>query len=263
MKLDELFPYDQVMTETGGVGRVVPGVNTTADVGPNEIQKQAKKWGFKVSKDGLPPKAKPNGKLDELAPYKSNNVYQNAKKTFNKPKGIFARKKSFASFAKVLKDNGFKLLGKGSFAVTFEKPGYPWVIKVFTSDNSYKHFLDYVLKHQDNPHLPKIKGKFIPINGITFAVRIEKLTPISEEHPLAKRLWDLLGNHTDKPLARANRDWLRKHYPRILEIFKDIRKTSKGHAFTYDTHDGNIMQRADGTPVITDPLYDPEIDKYD
>ena len=35
-------------------GRVVPGVNTTCDVGPDEIQKQAKKLGFKVSKDGVP-----------------------------------------------------------------------------------------------------------------------------------------------------------------------------------------------------------------
>ena len=29
-------------------GRIVKGVNTTVDVGPNEIPKQAKKWGFKV-----------------------------------------------------------------------------------------------------------------------------------------------------------------------------------------------------------------------
>ena len=36
-------------------GRIVKGVNTTVDVGPNEIPKQAKKWGFKVDKDGRPP----------------------------------------------------------------------------------------------------------------------------------------------------------------------------------------------------------------
>jgi len=36
-------------------GRIVKGVNTTADVGPNEIKKQAAKLGFKVDKDGRPP----------------------------------------------------------------------------------------------------------------------------------------------------------------------------------------------------------------
>jgi len=42
------------INETGGVGKVVPGVNTTIDVGPDEIKKQAAKFGNKVSKDGLP-----------------------------------------------------------------------------------------------------------------------------------------------------------------------------------------------------------------
>lgn len=36
-------------------GRIVKGVNTTVDVGPNEISKQAAKFGNKVNKDGYPP----------------------------------------------------------------------------------------------------------------------------------------------------------------------------------------------------------------
>ena len=36
-------------------GRIVKGVNTTADVGPGEIKKQAAKFGNKVDKDGKPP----------------------------------------------------------------------------------------------------------------------------------------------------------------------------------------------------------------
>lgn len=62
MKLFELFSeYDPIVIECGGTGRIVPGVNTTSDVGPNEIIKQAKKFKFKVSKDGKPPTLKPNG----------------------------------------------------------------------------------------------------------------------------------------------------------------------------------------------------------
>lgn len=44
-----------------GVGRIVPGVNTTVDVGPDELTKQAKKFGNKVDKDGRPPVVKTNG----------------------------------------------------------------------------------------------------------------------------------------------------------------------------------------------------------
>ena len=50
MKLIELL-----VGECAGVGRIVPGVNTTVDVGPGEIRRQAAKWGFDVSADGVPP----------------------------------------------------------------------------------------------------------------------------------------------------------------------------------------------------------------
>ena len=42
------------VNETAGVGKIVPGINTTVDVGPNEITKQAAKFGNKVDKDGKP-----------------------------------------------------------------------------------------------------------------------------------------------------------------------------------------------------------------
>jgi hypothetical protein len=63
MRLCEIFDQTQiVISEDGGVGRVVPGVNTTPDVGPGEIKKQAKKWGFRVNKDGRPPIIRADGK---------------------------------------------------------------------------------------------------------------------------------------------------------------------------------------------------------
>ena len=40
---------------TEGVGRIVKGVNTTVDVGTDEIKKQAAKFGNTVDKDGVPP----------------------------------------------------------------------------------------------------------------------------------------------------------------------------------------------------------------
>ena len=52
-------------------GRIVKGVNTTVDVGPNEITKQAKKFGNSVSKDGVPPT------LSKKVKGKSTNVLFN------------------------------------------------------------------------------------------------------------------------------------------------------------------------------------------
>ena len=49
-----LKPID--LNESAGVGRVVKGVNTTVDVGPNEIIKQVKKFGNDVDRDGFPKK---------------------------------------------------------------------------------------------------------------------------------------------------------------------------------------------------------------
>ena len=47
------FKEKNNLTEHGG--RVVKGINTTADVGVDAIKKQSAKFGFKVTKDGVPP----------------------------------------------------------------------------------------------------------------------------------------------------------------------------------------------------------------
>ena len=52
-------------------GRIVKGVNTTVDVGPNEIKTQAAKFGNSVSKDGVPPT------LSKKVKGKSTNVLFN------------------------------------------------------------------------------------------------------------------------------------------------------------------------------------------
>lgn len=61
MKLRELLEW----------GRIVKGVNTTVDVGPNEIKTQAAKFGNTVDKDGRPPT------LSKRVKGKSTNVLFN------------------------------------------------------------------------------------------------------------------------------------------------------------------------------------------
>jgi len=45
--------------------RIVKGVNTTVDVGVNQIPIEANKLGHNVTKDGLPPFLRTDGKLNE------------------------------------------------------------------------------------------------------------------------------------------------------------------------------------------------------
>ena len=63
------FKHYLRMHENGG--RVVKGVNTTADVGVDAIKKQAAKFGNKVDKDGRPPT------LSKKVKGKSTNVLFN------------------------------------------------------------------------------------------------------------------------------------------------------------------------------------------
>ena len=50
-------------------GRIVKGVNTTVDIGPDEIKTQSAKFGNRVDKDGLPPFLRTDGKVNEEEKY--------------------------------------------------------------------------------------------------------------------------------------------------------------------------------------------------
>jgi hypothetical protein len=64
--LSEGTSFVDRLGETAGVGKIVKGVNTTVDVGINEIPKQAAKWGFKVSRTGVPPIVNTNGSISKV-----------------------------------------------------------------------------------------------------------------------------------------------------------------------------------------------------
>jgi hypothetical protein len=70
MKIIDLFEdkinINDVINEDG---RIVKGVNTTVDVGPDEIKTQSAKFGNRVDKDGLPPFLRTDGKVNEEEKY--------------------------------------------------------------------------------------------------------------------------------------------------------------------------------------------------
>jgi hypothetical protein len=59
---DFVIYKDHMREDSAGVGLVIPGVNMPADQHPDEIRRQARKFGFKVSAQGVPPKVRSDGK---------------------------------------------------------------------------------------------------------------------------------------------------------------------------------------------------------
>jgi hypothetical protein len=49
-----------------GVGKIIKGVNTTPDVGVDEIPRQAAKFKIKLDRNGYPPVARSDGKIPKL-----------------------------------------------------------------------------------------------------------------------------------------------------------------------------------------------------
>lgn len=102
------------------------------------------------------------------------------------------------------------------------------------------------------------------MNDNTFVVRLEKLVPISRSKhgKLIKILSDgAVGERAE--IADREMQFLMRKYPGIVTILEDMealvqvaRTNGSNTRYVLDVHDLNIMQREDGTPVVTDPIAD-------
>lgn len=203
-------------------------------------------------------------RINELTGYKNIELYKKAKEIFGsdiRDKPIYV---SLDEWENIMHQYGFKLLGTGNYGSVYEKPGYPWVFKVFTYDKAYFKYFNYARRNQRNPHLPKIKGNYIRINNNTFVVRLEKLTPISTEQfrkvsGILDQLTDIIqynideyGNELDHSPEEIT--FIKKHMD-LYELMLTLYKTPEFKDLGKDLHQGNIMMRGI-TPVLVDPVID-------
>lgn len=191
---------------------------------------------------------------------KSNPIFQKGKELFAPKKLKKAsktygdpREAQFEKFSNFLSEHGFYMLGQGVFGAVFEKPGYPWVFKVFHRDPAYFSYLKWVMQHQDNTAVPKIKGRILKINKDTYAIRMEKLQPFRKRKiEQIGMLFDKIeGIHKFSNLTGANKTWVKKNFPDIFEVLQAM---GSGTAH-FDLHSGNFMMRGNQV-VISDPLVD-------
>ena len=201
-----------------------------------------------------------DGIINELAGYKSINVYNKAKELFD-PTAMSTgddeydrRREQLIRFTDFLKDNGFNSLGRGSWGTVFEKSGYPWVFKIFHNDRPYLSYLKWVIRHQNNTAVPKIKGGITRITYKTYVVRMERLKSGDNADVNISTLKRILLRLTNniRNLSSTDEDFISRNYP---DVYKVLVALSDMHV-TFDLHHNNIMLRNDHTPVIVDPIVD-------
>lgn len=191
-------------------------------------------------------------KIDEIIGYHGHPATQAIKQAVTGP--------SRTSWGKLhdvhqkLKSMNYKLKykGSGTRGIVFKRPNDPYVIKIFLDDPQYLTYVQYALKHQDNPHVPRLRGKIMRIYDEVYAVRIEELQPVKTEalnDHQKELLKTLITSNTFGELARD--DYIKFEEPRLHELFRDL-SDLYGKITRTDIITDNVMMR-DNVFVITDP----------
>lgn len=156
----------------------------------------------------------------------------------------------------VLTDAGYTQLGKGSQGVVYQKPGSPYVLKLFNSnDEAYANFIGLALRNP-NPHFPKFFGKRVMVTPNYFAIRTEVLKPSTgreEEVGLIDRYIIQMRDYG----AVYDEVYTYMNAPANVELKAACDVVSKflkqNSDFFCDVHPPNVMLRGN-TLVLTDPM---------
>ena len=145
----------------------------------------------------------------------------------------------------------FHPIGTGGFGSVYQNLKYPYVLKVYVDtggDNGYKKWIQWCKKNQDNPFVPKIKGKTVRIINDVHAVRLELLRPISNEkvYEEIRRFFNKWENNMEE-----QKEQIRKQNPELGEVLDVLAAAPPA---IIDLKMGNFMERQNGHPVIVDPL---------
>jgi GNAT superfamily N-acetyltransferase len=171
----------------------------------------------------------------------------------------------------VLKIFGTQCKGKN------EKP------KLSRDQKMFKLYAEFSAKNSSNPHFPRIYGweTFVyptrqgqeTRNCVYLQIRTEKLTDFSRRFQslfgdMADTVWqgDSFDDFHEETLNSFEGPAFVKWYEnqvsdpqslarmeKLFDTMKILYQIGKKQGFSWDLHGGNIMARADGTPVITDP----------
>jgi hypothetical protein len=174
-----------------------------------------------------------------------------------------------------LKKLGWNQFGNGAFSLVFSNPKKNYVLKLtLVSDPGYDAYVQLILSHPNKyfPHISDLKT--IDVDGKKFGIYlIEKLTemtnPWNDIYSLILRTM-MGGDQRMKGIltlqntpAPRSLQYTQAQWEQVLdkiaendEFMTAIQLVSTWYnkrMLRIDMHQGNIMQRKDGTVVITDP----------
>jgi hypothetical protein len=147
---------------------------------------------------------------------------------------------------------GFVNVGDGKYGTVFVNSKYPYAVKVFMKDTAYLKFIQFVLKNQSNPYVPKIRGKVVKINDMFMAIRMEKLSPshtIGKDIAL-KEFVEMIQDPEYFLQGKLNLITIHNEDKHAINLCKFLLANEN----LLDIHLGNIMMRRN-QPVLIDPLY--------
>lgn len=155
-----------------------------------------------------------------------------------------------------LEDAGYRELGSGYYGSVFQKPGAPYVLKLFSSDDrAYKEFVKMALRSKNN-HFPRFKKGLVRINNGFVAIRMEPLEKLPTDDYVDFYMIDRFFSHDRREMNEEDiTDFISDEYGEeflsALGEIKDLISHNKG--MIDDLHQDNIMLRGN-TLVITDPV---------
>jgi hypothetical protein len=187
------------------------------------------------------------------------------------------------SVINALKKKGYKYLGQGVDQTAFMEPGTGHVLKIFGTGETAQFSQDHKMffrwykfceKNQSNPFLPRFYGHesffWHPWDDDEkhryLMIRTEPLKDSgSVGTVLSGMVSDVIDYDSIKTTLRHVQETNPNTYAKLIKQFgvegitqflKTARKLEAigdRAGYAWDLHDGNIMMRANGTPVINDP----------
>lgn len=191
----------------------------------------------------------------------------------------------------MLEKRGIKFIGGGKYGSVFAHDSWNYVLKIIENDPHYLAFVDWAMEHPSK-HFPKFAKKPLKMHtfhkrgrgdsNVMWVIKIEKLQPIQDRNLLkflvgelermAIAAWrsehgydisEVNPNYSQEMpdgTSQKGVSWQQMFakWPWMKELGLTYANFWDAEAGTPDIHGNNLMQRADGTIVITDPVWEGE-----
>ena len=180
---------------------------------------------------------------------------------------------------KELEKKGYQALGAGVDQEAYLEPDGRTVLKIFGTQGNKKklsadqkmfvNWANFGQQNSDNPFLPKFSGwdTFKYKGELYLQIRTEFLKPSGELGRAISRLGNALDhnmvdyyNISTNPITAGSYRLVSKrvgeqNVPLLLNTLLElIYKTHQKKTYNWDLHQGNIMLRPNGQPVLNDPF---------